>query len=126
MEIIQPKHPEKLPENLRQWVREMRVGMTDAEALLWKMLRNRRIASAKFRRQHPIGNFILDFYCPEKKLCVELDGGQHVEAMNYDKQCDAWLNARGIRVLRFWNDQVLRETEDVLEVIYFELTTLSI
>lgn len=95
--------------------------MTDAEALMWKLLRNRRVAGAKFRRQHPMGRFILDFYCDEKKLAVELDGGQHAEAVEYDQARDAWLRQRGVRVLRFWNNHVLGETEAVMEVIYAAL-----
>ena len=113
-----PHHPAQLPEDLRAYAREMRMHMTDAEALLWKLLRNRRIADAKFRRQHPIGRYILDFYCDEKKLVIELDGSQHMDAVNYDQQRDGWLKAQGIRVLRFWNNQVLIETESVMEVIY--------
>jgi adenine-specific DNA-methyltransferase len=92
--------------------------MTDAEALLWMLLRNRRIAGAKFRRQHPVGRYILDFYCGEKKLGVELDGGQHGEAVEYDQLRDGWLQAQGIRMLRFWNNQMLAETEAVMEVIF--------
>lgn len=111
MENIHPHHPAELPEDIREWAREMRSHMTDAEALLWRLLRNRRIAGAKFRRQHPMGRYILDFYCHEKKLCVELDGGQHMEAAAYDQQRDAWLRGQGICVLRFWNNQVLMETE---------------
>ena len=95
--------------------------MTDAEALMWKMLRSRRIADVKFRRQHPIGRYILDFYCHEKKLCIELDGAQHMEAESYDEQRAAWLKAQGIKVLRFWNNQMLAETESVMEAIYNEL-----
>ena len=92
--------------------------MIDAEALLWMLLRNRRIAGAKFRRQHPVGRYILDFYCDEKKLGIELDGGQHGEAVVYDQQRDGWLREQGIRVLRFWNNQMLMETEAVMEEIY--------
>jgi len=100
--------------------------MTDAEALLWKLLRNRRIADAKFRRQHPMGRYILDFYCHEKNLCIELDGGQHGEAIDYDHQRDAWLRAQGVRVMRFWNNQMLAETEAVLEAIYQNLLAVDV
>lgn len=113
-----PHYPAKLPEDIRAYAREMRNRMTDAEALLWMTLRNRRIAGAKFRRQHPVGRYILDFYCDEKRLGIELDGGQHSEAVEYDKQRDSWLRVQGIQVLRFWNNQMLTETEVVLEVIY--------
>jgi very-short-patch-repair endonuclease len=121
MENYTPTPPTKLPEDLRTWAREMRGRMTDAEALLWQLLRNRRIAGAKFRRQHPVGRYILDFYCDEKKLGIELDGGQHTEAVDYDARRDAWLSMQEIRVLRFWNNQVLTETEAVMEAIYSEL-----
>ncbi|MDH4286657.1 MAG: endonuclease domain-containing protein [Gallionella sp.] len=96
----------------------MRGRMTDAETLLWMLLRNRRIAGAKFRRQHPAGRYILDYYCVEKKLAIELDGGQHVETADYDQHRDNWLRSQGIHVLRFWNNQILTETEAVMEVIY--------
>jgi len=113
-----PHHPAKLPEDIRTFARELRGRMADAEALLWMMLRNRRIAGAKFRRQHPVGRYILDFYCDEIKLGIELDGGQHGEAVEYDQQRDGWLREQGIRVLRFWNNQMLAETEAVMEEIY--------
>lgn len=118
MENYMPHHPTKLPENLLTWARGMRGRMTDAEALLWLLLRNRRIAGAKFRRQHPLRRYILDYYCIEKNLCIELDGGQHGEAASYDERRDRWLHEQGIKVLRFWNNQMLAETEAVMEVIY--------
>jgi adenine-specific DNA-methyltransferase len=121
MNNFTPHHPAQLPEDIKAWARELRGSMTDAEALLWKFLRNRRMASAKFRRQHPIGRYILDFYCDEKRLCIEIDGSQHVADAGYDARRDAWLLRHGIRVLRFWNNQVLTETESVLEVIYDSL-----
>ena len=113
-----PHHPAKLPEDIKVWARELRGRMTDAEALLWMLLRNRRIAGAKFRRQHPMGRYILDYYCIDKMLCIELDGGQHGDNVFYDQRRDNWLQSQGIRVLRFWNNQMLVETEAVLEVIY--------
>ncbi len=122
MDIIHAHHAVKLPEDLKTWAREMRKQMPDAEVLLWKLLRNRSIAGAKFRRQHPVGRYILDFYCDEKKLAIELDGSQHADQCAYDQQRDAFLNNMGIRVLRFWNNQMLLETEAVLEVIYQALT----
>lgn len=117
-----PEHPSQLPEDLKIWAREMRNQMPDAETLLWKLLRNRRVAGAKFRRQHAVGRYILDFYCAEKQLAIELDGGQHAEQNAYDSRRDAYLNEQGIRVLRFWNNQMLQETEAVLEVLYSALT----
>lgn len=126
MEHYNPHHPAQLPEDLRAYAREMRSHMTDAEALLWKLLHNRRIANAKFRRQHPVGRYILDFYCDEKKLAVELDGSQHMNAVDYDQKREAWLKSQGVRILRFWNNQVLAETESVMEAIYGELVTAVI
>ena len=123
MDDYVPHHPAKLPEDLRAFAREMRGRMTNAEALLWMLLRNRRIAGMKFRRQHPVGRYILDFYCDERKLGIELDGGQHGEAMDYDQQRDRWLQEQGIRVLRFWNNQMLAETEAVMEVIFQTVVT---
>ena len=113
-----PHFPAKLPEDIKAWAREMRAQMTDAEALLWRLLRNRRIAGAKFRRQHPVGRYILDYYCVENKLGIELDGGQHNNAADYDRRRDNWLESQGIVVLRFWNNQMLAETEAVMQAIY--------
>jgi very-short-patch-repair endonuclease len=121
MEDYIPHPSAKLPEDIRAYAREMRSRMTDAETLLWMLLRNRRIAGAKFRRQHPVGRYILDFYCDENKLGIELDGGQHGEAVKYDQKRDEWLRIQGIKVLRFWNNQMLAETEAVMEAIYLAI-----
>jgi len=116
-----------LPEQLLTYARELRVNQTDAEKLLWQLLRNRQIANAKFRRQHPIENTILDFYCHEQKLAIELDGSQHLEEKGkaYDEKRTQVLNDKGIKVLRFDNRQMLLETESVLEVIYAEVVARS-
>ena len=113
-----PKAP--IPTALLDFARQLRRQSTDAEALLWRLLRGRQIASAKFRRQHSFSPYILDFYCHELKLAVELDGGQHNEeaGRRRDARRDAYLAEHGIRVLRFWNNDVFRETEAVLEAIY--------
>ncbi|WP_370525854.1 MULTISPECIES: endonuclease domain-containing protein [Methylococcus] len=115
-----------LPATLLQHARELRQRQTDAETCLWALLRDRRLADCKFRRQHPLGNYILDFYCHEKKLAIELDGGQHnaPAAQIYDERRSAFLKDQGIHVLRFWNDQVLQQTEAVLEQIWFALTAV--
>lgn len=105
------------PPELRDFARSLRRRLTDAERVMWRLLRNRQIAGAKFRRQHPVKPYILDFYCAEIRLAVELDGGQHAESSR-DRARDAYLAEQGITVLRFWNNQVLRETEAALEVIY--------
>jgi type I restriction enzyme S subunit len=110
----------RLPSDLLAFARELRQNETDAERLLWRLLRNRSLAGAKFRRQHPFPPYVLDFYCHELKLAIELDGGQHnlPEGRLHDKVRTAKLAEHGIRVLRFWNHEVLRDTESVLEAIY--------
>lgn len=96
--------------------RILRHNATDAERLLWQMLRSRRIGGAKFRRQHPVGPFIADFACVHAKLIVEADGGQH-SGSPADTARTARLEAQGWRVLRFWNDDILRNPEGVLQAI---------
>ncbi|HEY0012377.1 MAG TPA: endonuclease domain-containing protein, partial [Allosphingosinicella sp.] len=97
--------------------RQMRREMTPEEALLWSHLRARRLGSFKFKRQEWRGRFIADFYCWEARLVVEVDGSQHQEQAGYDSGRDAWLNRRGLKVLRFWNDEVTGQTEAVLTKI---------
>jgi very-short-patch-repair endonuclease len=94
--------------------------MTDAEKLLWYLLRNRRFCGYKFRRQHPVNRFILDFYCQDKKLAIELDGGGHCSdgQMKHDALRTKALEGAGIRVLRFWNSEVLGNLEGVLRTIF--------
>jgi adenine-specific DNA-methyltransferase len=92
--------------------------MTDAERLLWRHLRNRELGGWKFRRQYPVGTFIVDFICVEKNIVIEVDGGQHAENEEQDLQRSAYLNKMGYRVLRFWNNEVLQETEAVLTAIF--------
>ena len=98
--------------------RALRSQLTDAEQVLWRHLRMRQLSGYKFRRQRPIGPYIVDFVCLQKKLVVELDGGQHAEQHNYDRSRDRWLIAQGFEVVRFWNDQVLTKTNDVVEAIF--------
>lgn len=97
--------------------RELRVNLTDAERLLWKHLRSRELSGYKFRRQQPVGQYIPDFVCFEKRLLIELDGSQHSEEVAQDSERSAWLEAQGFRVLRFWNNQVLREIDAVKRAI---------
>ncbi|MDH2918370.1 MAG: DUF559 domain-containing protein [Sideroxydans sp.] len=104
----------ELEEKLKGYARELRASATDAEQKIWYLLRNRNFLGYKFRRQHPVGNYILDFYCPDAKLAIELDGSQHAENEEYDCQRSEILQADGIQVLRFWNNDVLRNTEAVL------------
>ena len=97
--------------------RDLRRNLTDAERALWRHLRQRQVAGLKFRRQHPIGHYILDFVCLEARLVIELDGGQHADRQGEDHERTAWLEARGYRVLRFWNTDVLGNPEGLLELI---------
>ena len=105
-----------MPERV-EFARTLREAMPDAERALWYHLRAKRLLGWKFRRQQPIGNYIVDFVCLEAKLVVELDGGQHVERADADARRTAWLESQGFRVLRFWNDAVLKEPDAVLEEI---------
>jgi len=97
--------------------RELRKRLTDAEKKLWSHIRLRQITGHKFRRQQLIGKYIVDFACFEKKLVVEVDGGQHSLQSSSDKERTAWLESQGYKVLRFWNNEVLKEIEVVLDVI---------
>ena len=97
--------------------RDLRRNLTDAERALWRHLRQRQIAGLKFRRQHPIDHYILDFVCLEARLVIELDGGQHADRQGEDQERTARLQARGYRVLRFWNTEVLENPEGVMEAI---------
>ncbi len=103
----------------------LRKRMTDAENCLWTHLRRRQLAGCKFRRQAPIGKYIVDFVCLEKRIVVELDGGQHADRLVEDGGRTQFLVDQGYQVLRFWNDEVLMETKAVLEVILDALGPLS-
>jgi very-short-patch-repair endonuclease len=103
---------------LTELARKMRKEATDAERLLWNHLRTKRINNLKFRRQQPIGHYIVDFICYEKKLIIEVDGGQHAEENEKDLKRTQWLNQKGFRVIRFWNNEVLYNCDGVLEEIF--------
>src|SRR4030067_3471325 len=90
----------------------LRKNMSNAEQALWNVLRGRQVSGLKFRRQHPLGDYILDFVCLEYKLVIEVDGGQHGQQAGYDENRTQELHAAGFRVLRFWNNEVLKEIED--------------
>ena len=104
-------------ESPRDYARGLRRRQTDAERRLWARLRDRRILGAKFARQVPIGPYVVDFCCRERELIVELDGGQHAARADYDAGRTAFLQAQGYRVLRFWDNEALRNTDGVLERI---------
>ncbi|MFD3265544.1 endonuclease domain-containing protein [Phenylobacterium ferrooxidans] len=97
--------------------RDLRATQTQAEAILWRSLRNRRLGGWKWRRQYPVGRYITDFTCLEAQLIVELDGGQHSEAVVYDDRRTAFLESQGFRVLRFWNHELYEHSSDVCDVI---------
>lgn len=99
----------------------MRTAPTEAEARLWRHLRAKRLSGFKFKRQQPIGPFIVDFVSFGHRLVIEVDGSQHIERATEDAVRTEWLNQRGFRVLRFWNDEVLRETQQVLACISLAL-----
>jgi methionine--tRNA ligase beta chain len=116
------KKKQSCPEGLLSFARELRQKQTNAEQLVWHLLRDRRFADAKFRRQHPIetseGKYILDFYAHELKLAVELDGGQHQRQAARDEARTRALANSGIEVLRFWDNDVLQNTESVLQSLW--------
>ena len=97
--------------------RALRARPTVAERELWAVLRNKQLAGYGFRRQAPIGSFIADFVCFERKLVVEVDGGQHATDTDRDAARTAWLESQGFRVLRFWNNEVLSNTGGVAQAI---------
>ena len=107
--------------------RELRQHQTDAEALLWSHLRGRQLLGLKFRRQHAIAPYFADFACLEVGLVIELDGGQHNEdaAAAHDRQREAFMRQAGFTTLRFWNHQVLTQTDAVLEKIFQTLQALT-
>ena len=103
--------------NLNKLARKLRKNSSDAERLLWKKLKSKQFEGLKFRRQQPIGKYIVDFVCLEKRLIIEADGGQHAEDSAKDQQRDEWLKGEGFRVLRFWNNEILGNIEGVMESV---------
>jgi very-short-patch-repair endonuclease len=101
--------------------KELRHTPTPAEVKLWLHLRVNQLNGHSFRRQHAIGPFITDFCCIKAKLVIEVDGGQHVEQEAYDLERTAYLQSRGYRVIRFWNEDVMKNTDRVVEMILEEL-----
>jgi len=106
---------------LKGRARAMRKEPTEAERKLWYLMRHRRFSSFKFRRQLPIGRYIADFVCLERRLIVEADGGHHAENA-YDAERDAWLAAQGFRMRRFWNADILRKPDEIIDTLWADLT----
>ena len=104
--------------------KKLRTNSTDTEKYLWKYLRGRQLEGFKFRRQHPIGKYIVDFINLERKIIIEVDGGQHLENKK-DKLRDKWLEEQGYEVLRFWDNEVLTNIEGVMESIRKKLYSPS-
>ena len=109
--------------NTKPLARELRKNQTEAEELLWSRIRRKQILGVQFKRQRPIGRYIVDFYGVEAKLVIELDGSQHFEAdaVAYDFERTKFLETQGLKVIRFDNLQVFNELESVLAVIYEEV-----
>jgi very-short-patch-repair endonuclease len=116
--------PKALTSRIHQLARSLRAQQTPAEKLLWSQLRGGQIGGFKLRRQFPIGEFIADFCCPEKRLVIELDGSQHGEdafQIELDRRRSALLAKRGFRVVRFWNEDIFSNIDNILEQLLAEL-----
>ena len=110
----------KLDPQLLEFAKTMRHNATDAENLMWKILRAKRFMNLKFRRQHVIAPYIVDFYCHELGLVIELDGSQHGtdDGVEYDAERTQFLETLGLTVVRYWNHEVLNQTDSVLEDLW--------
>ncbi|HEX5715881.1 MAG TPA: endonuclease domain-containing protein [Thermoanaerobaculia bacterium] len=117
--------PVLAPQDEREWIRRLRTEGTEAEAALWQLLRNRKLIGCKFRRQVPIGRYVADFYCHERKLIVELDGGAHSDPdqQAHDQSRDTFLRSQGLRILRLTNEDALGPPEKILDQIRKALLT---
>jgi adenine-specific DNA-methyltransferase len=109
----------------KTFARSLRRNQTDAESVLWYNLRSRRFKGYKFRRQHPLAGYVVDFVCIDRRFIIEIDGGQHAAQEPYDRTRTGKLQSAGLRVLRFWNNEVLGQTQAVLEAILRELEAPS-
>jgi len=115
---VRADKPDK-PNVLNPIAKALRKRSTDTEARLWSRLRDRRFGRFKFRRQHPVGRYVVDFVCLEAKIVIEVDGGQHNESGKKmeDRKRDEWLAGEGYRVLRFWANEIFENLDGVLERI---------
>jgi len=109
---------------MKERAKELRRNMTDAENRMWYYLRNRRLGEYKFVRELVIGHYIADFVCREKKLVIEIDGGQHMDAVEYDALRTKYLESLGYRVLRIWNNEVFKNIQGVMDSILNLLDTV--
>ena len=121
--VISMPRPRAIAQFKRDAARRLRKNETDAKSRLWRYLRRLETHGTHFRRQMPIGNFVVDFACPAAHLIIEVDGSQHSEDVGRrrDHQRTQWLQSEGYRVLRFWNSEIAREINAVLDVIYAEI-----
>ena len=103
---------------LKLFAKHLRQTSTDTEHVLWKQLRAKRFERLKWRRQEPIGNYIVDFVCYEKRIIIECDGSQHLVQKEKDLIRDEWLKQRGYKILRFWNHEILQNLDIVLDIIW--------
>ena len=112
---------------LKNYRRELRNNLTSAEASLWKLIKSKQLEGRKFRRQHSIGNYIVDFYCPSEKIAIELDGDGHFSDAGYNKDQEKkeFLVKNAIRLIRFENNEVFDATEAVLELIKKEFKSTT-
>lgn len=122
--FIHPQHPKsiELQHQLQSLAKQLRKRSTPSEQILWQYLRNRKLQGFKFKRQHPLYQYIADFYCHEKKLVIEVDGLIHEQQQVYDENRDKVLQQAGYTVVRFTNDQVLQNITHVLQSIIVSLS----
>jgi len=102
---------------MRDKARSLRTNQTKTENSIWRLVRTKQVKGLKFRRQHPIPPYIVNFVCIEKRLIIELDGGQHADAIEYDENRTKFLESKGFTVIRFWNNEVLDNIDGVYEVL---------
>lgn len=114
----------RTPEYIIELARDMRRNMTETERILWYRLNKRQCGGHKFRAQHPLYRYVLDFYCHEKKLAVEIDGALHEAQSEYDQYRDEFLGSIGIRTLRIKSDELLHDIESVVQKILIELESI--
>ncbi len=101
-----------------QQARHLRKNMTDAERKIWHSIKGKKIKNHRFRRQHPIGPYIVDFVCLENRIVIEIDGGQHAWQKETDEKRTKWLESEGYRVIRFWNNQIMNEFNGVIQILW--------